>query len=265
MSDDARGAPAGSTTDEEDALRRSLDEVLGIRGAPSLRSAVAVVSDDPMRAELFDVIEREVEADASSSAGLTRLRAQSAGRRLALVMAMVALMLLGTVLRQWLGKGLWVAPPRVWINTAVVLSLVTVGLWSALRPLHRPEPPVWLRWGLLVAGLSLPLFNALVPFEANFGGLSNPSYDPTRKAIGCLLLSSLTAAPVLGVWLLSRRAGRLLVWPALLTALSASLVGVLSLDFHCNVMDPAHLIVGHAPTVFFYVAVFVVVVLRPRS
>lgn len=265
MSDEARGVSPGPTTDEEDALRQSLDEVLGFRGASSLRSMGGAVPADSMRTDLFDVIEREAEADMSSSNGLTQLRQQSAGRRLALVMAMAALMLLGAALRQWLGKGLWMAPPRVWVNTAVVLSLVTVGLWSALRPLHRPEPPAWLRWGLLVVGLSLPLFNALVPFEANFGGPPSLSYDPVRKAVGCLLLASLTAAPVFGVWLLSRRAGRLRVWPALLTALSASLVGVLSLDFHCTAMDSAHLFVGHAPTVFFYVAALAVVVFRPRA
>ena len=134
MNDEAQGAAAGSIKDEEQELRRSLDEVLGSQRASDLRSGF---SDGPlsaasMRADLFDAVGREVDADLSSLTGLTSLRAQSASRRLALVMSMVALVLLGTVLRQWLGEGLSMAPARVWLNTGVVLSLVFVGLWSAL-------------------------------------------------------------------------------------------------------------------------------------
>jgi len=130
-----------------------------------------------------------------------------------------------------------------------VMGALGVLLWptlrAALRPLHLPAlggGRAWLLWLVAAAatfGLALlPAPEALLTDAAAAAG-----HDSLRHALPCLLFGLVTGAPVFAAIAVLDRGNR---FAPLLAAAAVGLVGNLSLQIHCALINRAHLLWGHA-------------------
>lgn len=227
------GCPACAALAEDDgALARWLAEGRAAEPVPS--GLVAAVQQDLVR-------ERRP---------LARLRSLATGTR-------IALAVLGGVLI--LALGLLKLRPDIGTYPVLRLalelgSLGLVGLgaaWLWLRPLHRPALPVWMTTALVVLALLLPwAISALPPAHldhpASLGGTGD---DLVRRATACFVYGALLGLPLALFLALLGRSARRLVRFAVLPAAAGALAGLVSLNLHCPLTSPVHLLAGHAPIV----------------
>ena len=116
-----------------------------------------------------------------------------------------------------------------------------IGVWAALRPIHRPPPSPWIVAVLAAAGVALPFGLALLPGRPpTMAGVTVP------PAPACFAFGSALALPIGVGLLLLLRIPRPNVACALLIAAAAGLTGNLTLHVHCPANELAHLLAGHA-------------------
>ncbi len=211
-----------------------------------LSRAMDAFGDDP--GFEMDALFDQLDADMEQESRLESAQSMSPARRGALI-AVVAVVVLGATLGSRFASGKVVANPefRVWLTSAALLVVSGLGLAAALRPLHKPELSAPLRWGLLLGALALPLGVALFPPEGTFAGVVPHDHSApfAYTAFKCFATALISASPVVVAWRLLQRGKRPLVWSTAWAAGSAALVGLLSLDMHCAVVDTPHLLFGH--------------------
>jgi hypothetical protein len=180
---------------------------------------------------------------------ITRLRQISSGRRIVMLLACVAAVVLAGGLRA-ARPDLSLYPPfRMVLELGALLGLVVLAAMAWLRPLHRPR--LRRRFLLLLgaACLGLPWALAALPAaHANHpASLAGTGVDLLPRAAACLTYAVALAAPLLlAGGLLSRRPrsspGQVLVLGA-----AAGLAGLAALHLHCPITASLHLLMGHAP------------------
>ncbi len=176
---------------------------------------------------------------------LARLRAMPTSRRLTLVVLLsVAVTVASVVFTPRVDLAVY--PSWRMLGSLALLGMVTAAAaWRLLRPLYAPPSPLWVSRGLVVAGVLLPVALALIPMQ-HVGVAAD---EGSRFALGCgkcLAFGGAMGFPVLLLALLSRRSR---IDGAAVTALAgvaAGIAGNLTLQVHCPITEPVHLLIGHA-------------------
>ena len=185
-----------------------------------------------------------------------RLRALSWRTQLAQG-AGVAVLLLGLVLLTTPRADLGVYPLARLALTVCAYALISgIGLSLSMRPLwKRPVGKI----GLVLAWLLviIPFVIAALPVAhvAHPASLAGAGTDFVPRALGCFAFGSIIAAPVLLLLGLSDRTGLSRTNLALLLGTGAGFVGAISLEFHCPITHPIHLLAGHATVAFVWTAI----------
>lgn len=136
---------------------------------------------------------------------------------------------------------------RMALAVGIFAVMAFFSLQAALRPLSRPRYDLPRRMALTVAILSAPLVMSVLP-DAHSGALLQFHFAESffTAAVSCFLFGGITGAPfVLAAYLLDRtnlKMRRDLVF----AGGAAALTGNLTLQFHCPLTDPLHLVLGHA-------------------
>jgi hypothetical protein len=187
---------------------------------------------------LLGVVERRIEREHGP---IARLRSLPSPARVGLAIAGAAAVALGVLLflrRPDLG----VYPTlRLLSALGAYALLAAAAVRIALRPLQLRALPIGFRVGVVAAGVIVPFVVAAAPAAhlAHPASISGP-------ALPCFLLGCALALPALVLLWALDRGGHESWTGALASAAAAGLVGVLGIDLHCPVTDPAHLLAGHA-------------------
>lgn len=190
----------------------------------------------------------EMHAKLETDRGLSGyLRARSTPLRLVLALLGAALLVLSQLLfaRR---PDLELYPLGAMVSVLVSYALLLGSTLAVdLRPLQRAPPPRWLWIGLVASALIVPLVIAAGPQVHTAHALANrgAGADLIPRALRCFLYGGLLAVPLLLlVFALDRREHR--SWPSLLlAAASGGLAANLSLQCHCPITHPFHLLAGH--------------------
>lgn len=179
-----------------------------------------------------------------------RLRSLATPSRAALALASGLVILVVGLLK--LRPDLGVYPLLRLVLELGSLGLVGLGAgWLWLRPLHRPALPGWLAFTLVLLALLLPWALSALPtaHTAHHASLAGTGDDLVRRAVACFLFGSLLALPLALFLALLGRGARRLVRLAVLPAAAGAVAGLVSLNLHCPLTSPVHLLAGHAPIV----------------
>lgn len=200
---------------------------------------VAEVELEALRQDVDALLEAETGAAA-------RLRSRGTNQRVAIVVAAVVLLCLGVALGM---PRLDLASYPV-VRMAAVLGLLgaltAVATWRLLRPLHLPPPSVTSSRLLLGAGLIVPFVVALVPLHDHVGGPAGEGLGFAVACFKCFGFGGATGALVLALAFVMRRSQVDGAAVAALAGVVAGLTGNLTLQLHCPIIDPTHLLLAHA-------------------
>lgn len=138
--------------------------------------------------------------------------------------------------------------PIAWTLTAVgsLAVLLSASVWLALRPLHRPPLPPWVRSTLIGASLVATCALALLAPADTVAG----DQGLLAHVTPCLVYGLLTGVPVYLVLRLLDRGSSAL---AILAACAGGLAGNLVLQLHCPRNDAEHLMAAHFAVVLLFV------------
>ena len=148
-----------------------------------------------------------------------------------------------------LGIGAFALMPRqdvgfvFFAKLGAIAMAISLAVFAALRPIHRPPLSSGQQAALWVAAAMLPAALAFIPTGAP-QGVEAVVHAP---AIKCLIVGTLGAVPLmLFMAVLSRRSSRS---AAISAAVAAGLGANLFLENHCAASATGHLILGHAMVV----------------
>lgn len=195
----------------------------------------------------LDALRQDVDQllDAETGVG-AELRARATGQRITIVVAAVVLLCVGV----GVGTPRFELTSYPVIRMAAVLGLLgaltAVATWRLLRPLHLPPPSVTSSRLLLGAGLLIPFVIALIPVHDHVGGPAGEGLGFAVACFKCLGFGGATGALILALAFLMRRAAVDGAAVAALAGVAAGLTGNLTLQLHCPIVDPTHLVLGHA-------------------
>lgn len=154
------------------------------------------------------------------------------------------------------------------VLTVSVLSVLLIALVRlGLRPLQAPPSRrIAVTFAIAVALVVPVLFSVLPTPEAGRVDVPVPGVPPAVATGVCFVLGALTAALlVLALRILDRGAHGSRI-SALLAGAAGGLAGNLTLELHCPVTNPAHLLPGHATIGFVFVAAYALIhAARARS
>ncbi len=137
---------------------------------------------------------------------------------------------------------------RLALTVLGYVALMAVAAVVALRPMYRPALPRGVAAGLLALAVVVPFLIAGMPqahadFTASLAGTGD---ELIPRAFACFRYGVMLSLPVFAVAAFAdRNALRAGLLPVLLGA-AAGLIGVVSLELHCPITEPAHLLLGHA-------------------
>lgn len=202
----------------------------------------------------FDSVRERVDEDEGVLAPLREISRSIRTAMVAAAVLLVAAVVYLTMLRSDFGS---YPSVRFWGLAAGFFGTSAAAAAAALRPVYRPglsARAAWLAVGLVVGyGIfvgALPPPHTIEPYYSYGLGA-----DLIPVAATCLLNGSLYALPVLGVGWLALRTTRPLLYPAMILAAAAGTAGHLGLHLHCPLVQPAHLLLGHATVPVVYAAV----------
>ena len=216
-------------------LQRDMDALEGL-----------VARDDEEETDL-SALRQNVDALLEAETGVAaELRSRGTGQRIAIVVAAVAVLCIGVAVatpRSELGS----YPLGRMIAVLGLLVLLTAAATRRLlRPLHLPPPSVASSRALLAGGLITPFVVALLPLQDHVGGPAGEGKSFAFACFKCLGFGGATGALVLALAFMMRRAQVDGAAVAALAGVAAGLAGNLALQLHCPIVDPTHLVLGHA-------------------
>jgi hypothetical protein len=225
---------------ESEELRSRLEQEFGsMRDAPALPAATY----DAM----FLNIQEHIQVDQQKPHWFEW---RTPTRYLSLFALVVSLVCLILLFRPRADLQQYPLPRMLFIVTLFSLCLL-IHLWYLVRPLHKPELPVWFTGRLIPwIGLSLPLFLAFWPL-ANASAAYTPATlaHMLKDTLVCLFIGSLFAVPFL--WLSYRVSRYQSVGYVLLSGAAGGLFGNLLLQLFCPKSTLAHMVLGHGILGFF--------------
>lgn len=195
----------------------------------------------------LEALRKRVDADLDREKGLmATLRDRPTPQRIALVLLLTGLLVGVTAAAAPRGELADYPIVRMAIVLVALSGVTGVAIWRLLRPLHLPKPSTASTRLLLVAGVLAPTVAALWPLYGHVG------HDPGHGmafAVGCgrcMAFGAVMGAPVLALATLMRRSRVDGAAVVALAGVAAGLVGNLTLQLHCPVTDPIHLLLAHA-------------------
>jgi hypothetical protein len=229
---------------ETEQVPDDLAALLGPRGTGEVTAPLdAPLDSEPARSWV------DLEAKLEAERGLLdAVRSRPTTQRIVLALVLV-MVWIGTVLLFSRRPDFGVFPKgRMSLDILLMAAPLIVAIVVALRPLHRPALPRWVRPAVLVAAaigviavIALPMAHADHP--ASTAGVGD---DLAKRAIGCFMYGTIFAAlTVLGLRALCRGPGRLWI-PSLVVGAGAALAGSLALYLHCPITHALHMWLGHA-------------------
>ena len=255
----------GGSLEDSDLARHvdgcpACEEVIG--GGPTFADALDASADAPSAEAQLDGLWAEIDASIEKEQGLAAwFHSRSTPVRAAMVLGMVAAVL-GFVLVAWARLDLSVYPSgRFVLDLSVLTVPVLVILAIVMRPLHRTAWPRWvelLALGLavgavLVGPMLMPAHHAHPASEGGIGDALIP------RAVLCLSVGTLLGLPILVILgFVSRRRGPFGMPRGLAIVLAGS-VGCLGVFLHCPLVEPQHLLFGHASVLVGFIALGLVV------
>ena len=223
----------------QEPLRPERLELLGVGPSPV---------PPPLVARVREALAGEIGPAASLRALTTSLRV-GAG---VVVIALLSLVVLAVTPRHDLA-----AYPslRMALALGIFAALGLMAVWTTLRPLHQPEVSTRGHLGLSFAVLASIVAMALLPDAYSGAGLhvhvSAPVLDAAWR---CLVFGVVTGAPFVLAARILDRAGLKGRTHLHFAGATAALTGNLTLQLHCPLTDPLHLLLGHATVVLPFLA-----------
>lgn len=223
----------------DEALEREIASVRTLAGS----AAEAERVDESTLGQVQHGVNQRVGAETGV---LATMRGWPTWQRLGMVILLSAVTTVATAVTmpRW---DLGAYPSLRMVFTLGVLALLTgAASGRLLRPLHRPRPSIWSGRVLLLMGMAMPCVMSLWPLDGHVGTLPG---EGVAFAIGCgrcFVFGGALGIPVLLVAIAVRRANIDGAAVAALAGVAAGLTGNLTLQVHCAVTDPHHLLVGHA-------------------
>jgi len=215
--------------------------------AEDMRAARDLLRGQENEPPSLDALRRRVDADLEKETGLLAgLRARPTAQRIGLVLTLIAVMVgitAGVTPRTDLAD---YPALRMAVVLLVLSGVTSAAVWRLLRPLHLPKPSITSTRLLLVAGVLAPTVAALWPV---YGHVGNEAGEGLQFALGCgrcAAFGAVMGAPVLALATMLRRARVDGAAVVALAGVSAGLAGNLTLQLHCPITDPAHLVLAHA-------------------
>lgn len=195
----------------------------------------------------LEALRQRVDADLDEEKGLlASLRARPTPQRIALVIVVTAVLMAVTAVAMPRAEIAEYPVLRMGIVLATLSTVMAAAVWRLLRPLHLPKPSASSTRLLLVAGVLAPTVAALWPL---YGHVGHHAGEGMHFALGCgrcMAFGAVMGAPVLALATMLRRArvdGAAVVG---LAGVAAGLVGNLTLQLHCPITAPLHLLLAHA-------------------
>jgi len=250
--------PATHRLDDSSAPGDGVDSEVerALQEARDAEASSAIAHDTDFDA-LFSDIEETRKTESQSWSG--RLRQLPTSARFLMAMIVLAL-IVGMSSLMWPRPDMHVYPI---VRMSVVLVSLVVLIASAVKlatwPMHRPEPPSTLSWGLLiVGGVVAPVALAALPpaHLAHAASLGGTGADFWPDAARCFSFGTALALPVLILMRMLDRSAHGSWWRAGLAAVAAGLAGDLALQLHCPVTGSWHLVVGHASVVVILLVIY---------
>ncbi len=228
--DDNSGAPAtGLSPEPSSALALKLTPQRGETGK----------IDEQTRALIFEQIQNPRLLD--------RIRSQptNAQHSMALRLSMVIALAILVALRR--PDILEYSIIRMTIAASLLVFAGIAALRFAQRPLHLPEASNRRRLATLLLVVAAPLVLALLPDAHTHDFLHFHSSKAMWMLAGsCFLFGIATGAPLLVFTLAISPTGLRDRRKFLMAGLSAVILGNFTLQLHCPITDPLHLLLGHA-------------------
>ncbi|MEM9072111.1 MAG: NrsF family protein [Myxococcota bacterium] len=219
---------------------------------PELQSFLGSTEPDelPDMDALYDELRTTI-SDAEKRSGY-RWKSQPTSRRRLLGVTAFALVLIVSLLtgrREDFGD----YPPTLFMSyVAGITALLSVAVFIALRPIHRPALRWWQSFGLVAICVVATGVLAIAPgIHDHVIRRPEETASLIRHAAPCLLYGSLFGLPVYGALRFLDR-GRSFVARAL-AACAAGLAGNMVLEVHCPLGGATHLLAGHAAVIMLYV------------
>lgn len=190
--------------------------------------------------KLEALLEKEVNAPSSFRSLSTRSTR--------IVVGLVAVLVIAIIAIATPREDLHVYPS---LRLAAELSFVALAggalAWLATRPLHRPAFSTAKHASLLLLGVVLATgFMALPAAHAEHpASLLGTGDDFLSRALACFLAGLLWAIPVIAAVFVTARARRL---PTAGLAFAGA-ASIITLQLHCPLVSPVHLLAGHAPVI----------------
>jgi hypothetical protein len=146
---------------------------------------------------------------------------------------------------------------RFWGLGAGFFGLSTGAFTIAYRPVYQPGLTSRGLWSGLALLVGAAVLSSLMPFPHTVepfysAGLGN---ELIPAALTCFTGGSIFALPVAAVGWMAVRSTRPFLYRTLLLAAGTGIVGHLALHLHCPLVQPAHLLLGHATIPVAYTAV----------
>lgn len=189
--------------------------------------------------DLFaDLESRIAQADAPTRRAATWSTAARRG-----VAALLTTGLVGLTLGAFARGDFHVYPAlRMTLALAAFGGLGVLALRSATRPLHRTEAPAWWPWALVAGTLVVTFAFAALPAAHAATAEATPHTALVSHALPCLLFGLAMGAPLV---LLARLVDRGVSRGLLFATCAGAAVGNLTLQLHCPITEPLHLVAGH--------------------
>ncbi len=206
-----------------------------------VQGALRGTSSDAELAQLRGRVDDDLRAEQGV---VGRLRSLRTTHKVLIILAVIALVTAFAVVTK--PRSDLSAYPGVRMGvTLLVLSMVSgAATWRLLRPLHAPPPNVWMSRALLVLGVLTPVVLALFPID-HVGAPAGEGVAFAAACGKCLGYGGAFGLPVLILAFAVRRSRVDGAAVAALAGIAAGLTGNLTLQVHCPITDPSHLLVGH--------------------
>ncbi len=207
------------------------------------------LADDASPTLDADAMFADLERDLAREVGpVARLRSLETSKRVGL--GVIAALFITALSLGLTGRPDWALYPasRMIAELSAVALVFTGALWWTLFPAHRPTPRTLWTLLLVATGTSLPFVLAALPMAhaLHDASLQGAGEDLAARAGACFIWGMVSALPVLFLLVALDRDGQSSGSRIVCAAVAAALVGVLSLQVHCPITQPIHLLWGHA-------------------
>ncbi|MEM7158290.1 MAG: hypothetical protein AAF799_35955 [Myxococcota bacterium] len=228
-----------------------------IDGGPTFADALDASAEPPSAEAQLDGLWAEIDASIEEEQGpASWIHSRSTPARVAMVAGMVVAVI-AFVLVAWARLDLSVYPlGRLALDLSVLTLPVLVILAIVMRPLHRSAWPRWVEFLALALAVGAVLVGPMLmpahhDHPASMGGVGDALIP---RAVLCISVGTLLGLPILVILGFVSRSRGPFGMPRGLAVVLAGSVGCLGVFLHCPLVEPQHLLFGHASVLAGFIA-----------